>query len=85
MVKKREKSLDKKIEDFGNAADKDDDSLDPNAPRGKKNGGTDKLIPFNTYEDNLVVEAAADEGRTVVGFIRNAAVKAAKEVVSQDQ
>ncbi|MEJ1358041.1 MAG: hypothetical protein RPV21_01945 [Candidatus Sedimenticola sp. (ex Thyasira tokunagai)] len=83
MVKKRERKHDK-IEAFAAGADHPDQDLSVSAPRGKKKGGNNINLPLNAYEDNLVVRGAkADGGRSILGFVRLAAIERAKKLLNE--
>ncbi len=83
MVKKRDVKTDKDVEIFASGADKTPEELSPTAPRGKKRGGTDRLVGLNAYENQLIVEAAEQDSRPILSFIRLAAVEKAKEVLGR--
>ena len=86
MVKKRSTSEDveKQITEFGNEADSKGSNLNTHARRGKRNGGADRLITLNEFEDQLIAEAAKNDNRTVLGFIRHAAISQAKSIVEEN-
>jgi len=82
MVKKRVRNSE--VEKFGNAADLTPEEMNEDAPRGKKRGGKDVLLPLNTYEDKMISSAAKSSKRSVSAFIRIAAVEKACSEMDSD-
>lgn len=82
MVKTRDRTS-KKVDDFADKADTPSLADDPGAPRGKKRGGSDTLVSLNAYETKIIVQAAKESSRSVLGFIRLAAVNAGKEILDK--
>lgn len=81
MVKRRIK--DSEVQAFTDAADRPATEMDEDAPRGRKRGGTDVLLPLNQYEKKMVAAAAKRSRRSVASFIRNATLDAAIRVLDE--
>ena len=81
VVKVRSTSKDKQIAEF--AAKADQSAFDPAAPRGKKRGGADVLLPMNAYESQLLKKASTKDNRSLAGFIRAAAIKEANNILAE--
>lgn len=85
MKKRPRSSIESDVQAFANAADRPAPSSDPTAPRGKKRGGKDVLLPMNEYEHGMIQAAARQEQRSVSAFIRLAAVEKALATVDHEQ
>lgn len=81
MVKVRSTPKNQKIEKFADEAD--GPAHDTSAPRGKKRGGADMLLPMNAFEYQLLKKAATKDNRSLAGFIRAAAINEAKNILDE--
>lgn len=62
------------------------EAFEADAPRGKKKGGADLLIPLNHYEKQMIAAGAKLGRRSVSAFIRNAALdEAIKQIEKNNQ
>jgi len=62
-------------------ADKPAIDLSVGAPRGKRRGGADTLLPLNSFERGQIKQACEKENRSFSSFIRLAALEKAKSVL----